>query len=148
MEDPMHSVTVTFRGVAALCRSTLSKPGPIAWFAVLTAHLLASAASAGENLAGDGTVAEWRAQLGRSEVATASYAAGVLATGNVFTECKNRRTVRELHAYLLYRALSTLTMKQAISNFLTEADCTRSSEDRFMSSNLPHGKPGPTTDGE
>ena len=58
--------------------------------------------------------------MGRSEVATASYAAGVMAMGNVFTECKNARTVRELHSYLLYRALSTLTMKQAISNFLME----------------------------
>ena len=121
----MHPVAVTLPRVAALSRSMLShafsKPSQIAWFAALTALLLTR---------------------------TASYAAGVIAMGNVFTECKNARTVRELHAHLLYRALSMLTMKQAISNFLMEANCTRLGEDRFMSSNLPQGKPGSTTDGE
>ena len=48
-----------------------------------------------------------------------------MAMGNVFTECKSPRTVRELHAYLLYRALSTLTMKQAIWSFLIEAKVPR-----------------------
>jgi len=43
-----------------------------------------------------------------------------MAMGNVFTACKNPRTVRELHTYLLYRALSTLTMKQAIRSFLSK----------------------------
>jgi hypothetical protein len=33
-----------------------------------------------------------------------------MAMGNVFTERTNVRTVRELHAYLLYRPQSTLTM--------------------------------------
>jgi hypothetical protein len=115
---------------------------------VLGVFLLASPSRADENLAGAGTVEEWRARLGRSELATASYAAGVMAMGNVFTECKNPRTVRELHTYLVHRALSTLTMKQAIWNFLIEADCTVMSEDRFMSSNLAQGNPGSTTDGE
>ena len=138
--------------VAVLCTSMLSevlyKAGQLAGLVLVSALLLASPALAGENLAGEGTVAEWRANLGRSEVATASYAAGVMAMGNVFTECKNPRTVRELHAYLLYRALPTLTMKQAIWNFLIEADCTMMSEDRFMPSNFPQRKPKRTNDGE
>jgi hypothetical protein len=50
--------------------------------------------------------------------------------------------VRELHAYLPYRPQSTLTMKQAISNGLMEANCTRLSENRFMSPNLPQGNRG------
>jgi hypothetical protein len=82
------------------------------------------------------TVAEWRAKLGGSELATASYAAGVMATG-VFTQCKTPRTVRELYAYLLARALPTLTMNQAIWTFLIEANCTMTSQGRFMSSNVP-----------
>ena len=107
---------------------------------------LASPSLADENRAGEGTIAEWRANLGRYELATASYAAGVMATGNVFTQCKNPRTVRELHNYLV--ALSTLTMKQAIWNFLIEADCTVLSEDRFMSSNVPQWKAKSTNDSE
>ena len=146
MEDALNSVAASLPRVAAICTSVLSyvfsKPGRLARFVLMSALLLAPPAPAGENVAGDGTVAEWRTNLGRSEVATASYAAGAMAMGNVFTECKNPRTVRELHAYLLYRARSTLTMKQAISNFLVEANCTRLSEDRFMSSNLPQGNPG------
>jgi len=148
----MNPVAVTMSRLAILFPSlpsqTLVQAGTLARLVVLSAFLLASPAQADENLAGAGTVEEWRAKLGRSEVATAAYAAGVMAMGNVFTECKNPRTVRELHAYLLYRALSTLTMKQAIWNFLIEADCTMMSEGRFMSANLPQGKPGSTTDGE
>jgi len=114
MGDAMTLVVVGIRSVAV-----------VAGLVLVRALLLASPALAGENLAGAGTVAEWRANLGRSEMATASYAAGVMAMGNVFTECKSPRTVRELHAYLLYRALSTLTMKQAIWSFLIEAKVPR-----------------------
>ena len=82
--------------------------------------LLASTAQADENVAGNGTVAEWRTKLGRSELATAAYAAGVMA-GNFFNECKTPRTVCELHTDLVYRAPAILTMKQAIKNFFREA---------------------------
>jgi hypothetical protein len=135
MGDAMTLVVVGIRSVAVVA-------------GLVRARLLASPALAVENLAGAGTVAEWRANLGRSEVATASYAAGVMAMGNIFTECEIPRTVRELDPYLLYRALSTLTMKQAIWSFLIEAKCNVMSEDRFMSSNHPQGNPGSTTDGE
>ena len=148
----MNSVAVTMLRVAVLCRSmrsqVLDKAGKLARLVLVSALLPVSPALAGDDLAGEGTVAEWRANLGRSEVATASYAAGVMAMGNVFTECKNRRTVRELHAYLLYRALPMLTMKQAIVNFLIEADCTMMSQDRAMASNFPQWKAKRTDDGE
>jgi hypothetical protein len=91
---------------------------------------LVNAAHADENLAGSGSVGEWRTKLGHSELATAAYAAGVMATGSIFSECKNTRTVRELHSYLLYRAPSTLTMAQAIASFLSEGECTVVSDDR------------------
>lgn len=68
--------------------------------------------------------------------------------GNVFTERTNVRTVRELHAYLLYRPQSALTMKQVIANVLMEANCTRLSEDRFHVVKPPAREPGATTDGE
>jgi hypothetical protein len=126
----------------------LYKAASLAGLALMIVFWLASPSLADENRAGEGTIAEWRANLGRYELATASYAAGVMATGNVFTQCKNPRTVRELHTYLVYRALSTLTMKQAIWNFLIEADCTVLSEDRFMSSNVPQWKAKSTNDSE
>ena len=85
---------------------------------------LVNAAHADENLAGSGSVGEWRTKLGHSELATAAYAAGVMAMGSIVSKCKNSRTVRELHAYLLYRAPSTLTMKDAIANFLSDGECT------------------------
>ena len=88
MGDAMTLVVVGIRSVAV-----------VAGLVLVRALLLASPALAGENLAGAGTVAEWRANLGRSEM--------------------------ELHAYLLYRALSTLTMKQAIWSFLIEAKVPR-----------------------
>src|SRR5207245_10751054 len=75
----------------------LYKAGKLAGLMLGSALLLASPALAGEKLAGAGTVEEWRTRLGRSELATAAYAAGVVATSSVFTECKNPRTVRELH---------------------------------------------------
>jgi hypothetical protein len=126
------------RGAMTPVAVTMSRLAlPFLALVVLGVFLLASPSRADENLAGAGTVEEWRARLGRSEVATASYAAGVMAMGNVFAECKNPRTVRDLHTYLVHRALSTLTMKQAIWNFLMEADCTVISEDRFISSNVP-----------
>ena len=126
----------------------LYKAASLAGLALMIVFWLASPSLADENRAGEGTIAEWRANLGRYELATASYAAGVMATGNVFTQCKNPRTVRELHTYLVYRALSTLTMKKAIWNFLIEADCTVLSEDRFMSSNVPQWKAKSTNDSE
>jgi hypothetical protein len=106
--------------------------------AVFLAALRASPVRADENLAGTGSVAEWRTKLGRSELATAAYAAGVMATGNLFSECKNPRTVRDLHTYLLYRAPSTLTMKQAIGSFFSEGDCMAFGEDRLAPSNPPN----------
>jgi hypothetical protein len=108
--------------------------------AVFLTALLASPVRADENLAGTGSVAEWRTKLGRSELATAAYAAGVMATGNLFSECKNPRTVRDLHTYLLYRAPSTLTMKQAIGSFFSEGDCMFFGEDRLAPSNPPNWK--------
>ena len=68
MGDAMTLVVVGIRSVAV-----------VAGLVLVRALLLASPALAGENLAGAGTVAEWRANLGRSEMATASYAAGVMA---------------------------------------------------------------------
>lgn len=106
--------------------------------AVFLTALLASPVRADENLAGTGSVAEWRTKLGRRELATAAYAAGVMATGNLFSECKNLRTVRDLHTYLLYRAPSTLTMKQAIGSFFSEGDCMALGEDRLAPSNPPN----------
>jgi len=94
---------------------------------------VASPAHADNETAGGYSVAEWREKLGRNELATAAFAAGVMATKNVFAECKNPRTVRDLHSYLLYRALPTVTMKQAISRFLVEGGCTIISADRFTS---------------
>ena len=96
----------------------------------LSVILLASPARAEDHLAGSGSVAEWREKLARSELATAAYAAGVMAMSTVFAECKNSRTVRELHVYLLYRAVPTLTMKQAIERFLIEGGCAMISEER------------------
>jgi len=113
-------------------------------FTVWLAVELVSAAHADDDLAGAGTVAEWRANLGHSELATASYAAGVLAMGNVFAKCKKPRTVRELHAYLLNRALSTLTMSQAIRMFMLEGDCAVVGEDHVMPG--PVGKTQATID--
>jgi hypothetical protein len=91
---------------------------------------LTNTAQADENVAGTGSVGEWRTKLGHSELATAAYAAGVMARGNIFSECKNTRTVRELHNYLLHRAPSTLTMTQAITTFLSEGECAVTGEDR------------------
>jgi hypothetical protein len=99
---------------------------------------LVNAAQADENLAGTGSVGEWRTKLGHNELATAAYAAGVMATGTLFSECKNPRTVRELHTYLLYRAPSTLTMAQAISSFLGEAECNVVNDDRPAPADAPH----------
>ena len=135
----MSSIAITMLRVASLCAYNA---GRLAGLVLLSALLLASPSRAGEDLAGAGTVEEWRAKLRRSELATASYAAGAMAMGNVFTACKNPRTVRELHTYLLYRALSTLTMKQAIRSFLSEAGCTMMSEDRFISSSAPQWSAG------
>ena len=100
-----------------------SKAWNLAGLLLLTV-LLASTAPADEKLAGTGSVAEWRTKLGHSELATAAYAAGVMAMGNIFSECKSPRTVRELHTYLLYRAPSMLSMKEAIWSFLREGHCT------------------------
>ena len=107
---------------------------------VLFAVWLVSAAHTDDDLAGSGTVAEWRANLGHSELATAAYAAGVMAMGNIFSECNNTRTVRELHSYLLYRAPSTLTMVQAISSFLSEGECAVVSDDRPAPSDAPSSR--------
>ena len=95
---------------------------------------MASSAHADEEVAGGYSVAEWRERLGHSELATAAYAAGVMAMKNVLAECQTPRTVRDLHTYLLHRALPTITMKQAISRFLVEGGCTVISAERFMSS--------------
>ena len=95
---------------------------------------IASPAHADEEVAGGYSVAEWRERLGRSELATAAFAAGVMATKNLFAECKTPRTGRDLHTYLLHRALPTITMKQAISRFLVEGGCTVISAERFTSS--------------
>ena len=114
---------------------------------MLVVALLASTAQADENVAGNGTVAEWRTKLGRSELATAAYAAGVMA-GNFFNECKTPRTVRELHTYLLYRAPVTLTMKQAIKNFFSEGDCSAFAEERLVPANPPLSRIKATTSSE
>jgi hypothetical protein len=103
---------------------------------IVSVFLLASQVFA-DDLAGEGTVGEWRAYLSRSELATAAYAAGVMAMESVFVTCKTPHTVRELHAYLLYRALPALSMKQAIRSFLIEANCSVIGEDRLISSNSP-----------
>ena len=94
---------------------------------------LTGPAHADDEVAEGYSVAEWREKLGRSELATAAFAAGVMATKNVYAECKNPRTVRDFHTYLLHRALPTITMRQAISRFLAEGGCTVSSADRFTS---------------
>ena len=107
---------------------------------ILSVLSLASLVLADENLAGDGTVAEWRANLGRSQLATAACAAGVMAMGNISVVCKTPRAVRELHEYLRYRALPTLTMKQAIWSFLTEGDCNVRTEDQPASASVPRLK--------
>ena len=107
---------------------------------ILSVLSLASPVLADENLAGDGTVADWRANLGRSQLATAAYAAGVMAMGNISVVCKTPRTVRELHEYLRYRALPTLTMKQAIWSFLTEGECNARTEDQSASASVPRLK--------
>jgi hypothetical protein len=110
--------------------------------AVLLTAVFAGPIQADENFAGSGSVAEWRAKLGPNELATAAYAAGVMA-GSVFSECRSPRTVRELHTYLLYRAPSTLTMKQAIAYFLNEADCHVTSQEHLPpSSSIHSGQPG------
>src|SRR5215831_20657287 len=111
----------------------LSHIGTLATAISLVAALT-SPAHADDEVAGGYSVAEWREKLGRSELATAAYAAGVMAMKNVFAECKNPRTVRDLHTYLLHRALPTLTMNQAISQFLVEGGCTVISAARFTSS--------------
>jgi hypothetical protein len=136
------------RRCACLPSQLLCTTSKLAGLVLISALSLTSATLADESIAGEGTVAEWRARLGGYQMAAASYAAGVMATGNVFTRCKNPRTVRELHTYLVYRAPSTLTMKQAIWNFLIEADCTMPSEDRFLSSHSPQWKNKPTIYGE
>ena len=101
----------------------------------LTAFLsIATATSATENATGDVTVAEWRTHLRRSELATVAYAAGAMAMANVVVRCNSPRTVKELHAYLVQRALPSLTMKQAIQIFLIEANCVVTSEDGLISS--------------
>jgi hypothetical protein len=105
----------------------------LAALTIVSGFLLASQVFA-ENLAGEGTVGEWRANLSRSELATAAYAAGVMAMGSVFVTCGTPRTVRDLHAYLLHQALPVRTMKQAIQNFLIEANCSVMGEDRLISS--------------
>jgi len=114
---------------------------------VLVVALLASTAQADDNVAGNGTVAEWRTKLGHSELATAAYAAGAMA-GNFFNECKTPRTVRELHTYLLYRAPAILTMKQAIKNFYGEGDCSVVAEERLVPSNPPRSRIKATTSSE
>lgn len=101
----------------------------------LTAFLsIAMAASAAENAPGNVTVAEWRTNLRRSELATVAYAAGAMAMANLLIRCDNTRTVKELHAYLIERAQPSLTMKQAIQIFLIEANCVVTSEDGLISS--------------
>ena len=120
----------------------------LAWLVLISALVLTSPTLAEDNQAGDGTVAEWRAKLGRHEIATASYAAGVMAVGNLFTQCKNPRTVRQLHTYLLYGAPATFTIKQAIWNFLIEGECTVPAEERVLSANAPQYRPKATIYGE
>ena len=101
----------------------------------LTAFLsIATPAGAAENASGDVRVAEWRANLRRSELATVAYAAGAMAMANVLVRCDNMRTVKELQAYLVKRAQPSLTMKQAIQIFLIEANCVVTSEDGLISS--------------
>ena len=115
-------------------RVRLSHLGTLAAISLVVA--LASPAQADDEVAGGYSVAEWREKLGRSELATAAYAAGVMAMKNVLAECKNPPTVRDLHTYLLHRALPAVTMKQAISRFLVESGCTVISADRFTSSTV------------
>ena len=120
---------------------TIYKPIPVERLALIAVLLVATPGRGAENAAGDVTVAEWRTKLGRSELATAAYAAGVMAMGHLFSECKNPRTVRELHAYLLYRAPSTLTMKQAIWSLFSEGDCAVAGVDRLLPSDSPNSGP-------
>ena len=110
------------------------KPIPLVGLAVIALLSVATPIGAAENAAGDGTVAEWRTRLRRSELATAAYAAGVMAMGNVLVSCKTPRTVKDLHAYLVHRALPSLTKKQAIQIFLIEANCSVTSAERLISS--------------
>ena len=114
---------------------------------IVTLFSLANPVLAQETLAGDGTVGEWRANLGRNELATAAYAAGVMAMGTISVTCKTPRTVRELHEYLRYRALPALTMRQAIWSFLTEADCNVRTGDQSVSANVPPLTPNSPNDG-
>src|SRR5262249_60549700 len=79
---------------------------------------MASSAHADEEVAGGYSVAEWRERLGPSELATAAYAAGVMAMKNVLAECQTPRTGRDLYTYLLHLALPTITMKQAVRPIL------------------------------
>jgi hypothetical protein len=112
----------------------IHKPIPLAGLALIALLSVATPIRAAENAAGDGTVAEWRTNLRRSELATAAYAAGVMAMGNVLVSCNTPRTAKDLHAYLVHRALPSLTMKQAIQIFLIEANCNVTSADRLISS--------------
>jgi hypothetical protein len=72
MVDAVNPVAIAMLRVAilfpCLLPQLLYKAGQLAGLVVLSAFLLASPSRAGENLAGAGTVAEWRANLGRSEV--------------------------------------------------------------------------------
>ena len=113
-------------------RVWLPRLGTLAAISLVVA--LASPSQADDEVAGGYSVAEWREKLGRSDLATAAFAAGVMAMKNVLAECKDPRTVRDLHTYLLHRALPTITMKQAISRFLVEGGCTVISAERFTSS--------------
>jgi len=61
-------------------RVRLSHLGTLAAISLVVA--LASPAQADDEVAGGYSVAEWREKLGRSELATAAYAAGVMATSS------------------------------------------------------------------
>lgn len=95
---------------------------------------IATPAGGADSALGDVTVAEWRTNLRRSELATVAFAAGAMTMANVVVRCNNPRTVKQLHAYLVQRAQPSLTMKQAIQIFLIEANCVVTSEDGLISS--------------
>ena len=71
----MNCVAATIARVAILTLSQmLPHVGKLAGLALLSAILLANPSQANDELAGAGTVGEWRAHLARCAIATASYA--------------------------------------------------------------------------
>ncbi len=80
-------------------------------------------AGAGE-IAGRGTVAQWRQSYGRVELAAVAWSYGAISALTALgMECKAAVGVRELEPYMMYRAAHQTTVAEALRVFWRETGC-------------------------